>query len=122
MSVDLNKICKEYGIRPVSYRSGQQVIHNHNLEQLVSQTSGFCFFDGNQPVIFYDDSLPVIDVRFTVAHEMGHILLGHLSFRSDFREKLPDSAEREADAFAVQLLANDLVRRYGREEAENETV
>lgn len=109
---DLNKLCEDYGVRHVSYRSAQLVIHDYGLEQLASSTTGFCFFSGNQPIIFFDDTRPRMEVRFTVAHELGHIMLGHLSFRSEFFEKLPDCAEREADSFAVQLLAGDLARRY----------
>ncbi len=112
MKIDFNAICKDYGVRHVSYRAAWQVIHNHNMEQLANSTTGFCFFAGDQPVIFYDDSRPVMEIHFTVAHELGHIMLGHLNFRNDFFKKLPDCAEREADAFAVQLLANELVRRY----------
>jgi len=112
VNIDFNAICKDYGVRPVSYRAASQVIRDHNLEQLASSTTGFCLFVGEQPVIFYDDSRPAIEIHFTVAHELGHIMLGHLNFRHEFFEKLPDCAEREADAFAVQLLANELVRRY----------
>lgn len=112
MKIDFNEICKDYGVRPVPYRVAWQVIHDHNMERLANSTAGFCFFAEGQPVIFYDDSRPIMEIHFTVAHELGHIMLGHLNFRHEFFEKLPECAEREADAFAMQLLANELVRCY----------
>lgn len=44
MKVDLNGLCKDYGVRTVSYSSAQQVIHDHDMVQLTNRTAGFCFF------------------------------------------------------------------------------
>ena len=41
-------------------------------------------------------------------------MLGHVSFRAKFGWEQVEATEREADAFAVQLLANDLAFRYGK--------
>lgn len=108
MKVDLGKLCAGYGIRAVPYRTAWQLICDCGLEQLANDTAGFCFFLDDQYIILYDSSRPILEVRFTVAHELGHIVLGHLSFRSGVLEKLHDSAEQEADAFAARLLADEL--------------
>lgn len=112
MKPDFNEICKNYGVRTLSYHGAHELIRKHGLEQLASNTAGFCFFAGNQPVIIYDSTRPPLEIRYTIAHELGHIVLGHLNFRRDFLEKLPDYAEREADSFALFLLANEMIRSH----------
>lgn len=59
--------------------------------------------------ILYDDKLPTNTVRFTLAHEIGHIVLGHKLVedkyaRTTFSTTRP-SDETEADMFAIRLLA-----------------
>lgn len=66
-------------------------------------------------LIVYDDRIELEShqrVRWTLAHEIGHIVLGHLvSFeatalcRGSLTEKEYKVLEREADTFAVNLLA-----------------
>ena len=51
--------------------------------------------------LFFDDRTDPRRVRFTLAHELGHIILKHR------REE--EWEEKEADYFAVQLLAPDPV-------------
>ena len=40
---------------------------------------GYSRLVDNKPVIYYNDNKPTRRIRFTIAHEIGHILLGHLS-------------------------------------------
>jgi Zn-dependent peptidase ImmA (M78 family)/transcriptional regulator with XRE-family HTH domain len=54
-----------------------------------------------RPVIVYSQSDPGDRQRFTIAHELGHLLL-HSPMRTD--ELTPDEAEREANKFAGALL------------------
>ena len=62
-------------------------------------------------LIVYDDRVPNYRrIRWTMAHEIGHIVLGHLvilgtTARGSFREKEYKVLEREADWFAAHLLA-----------------
>ena len=64
-------------------------------------------------LVVYDDRVENYQrVRWTIAHEIGHIVLGHLvSFeatalcRGSLTEKDYKVLEREADTFAVNLLA-----------------
>ena len=56
-------------------------------------------------LILYDDSIANAGRRnWTIAHELGHVLLGHGS--------LTKETEREADAFAAELLMPEAVIRY----------
>lgn len=67
---------------------------------------------GSQYMVWYDDKVPYEDrIRFSLAHELGHIKLGHLDDRPNgwfTRYKTVDSKdplEKESDAFAAELLA-----------------
>ena len=56
-------------------------------------------------LILYDDKITNAGRRnWTVAHELGHVLLSHAS--------LTKETEREADAFAAELLMPEAVIRY----------
>ena len=119
--IDLNEVCKDYGIRVCSYKRLREKNagwpRNHEaLDSILQKGGGVAFrMTGGQPVIVYDDGREKSEIRYIVAHELGHILLGHLSFRSDFLSGMPDSAEAEANIFAAVLTANDVLCRYGRE-------
>lgn len=71
-------------------------------------------------LIVYDDTVTYLPrVRFTLAHEIGHIVLGHLTeFEgTSIQSGLPVSSkkvlETEADAFAAELLApRTILRRF----------
>ena len=67
---------------------------------------GYTFFDENKMeyVIYYDDvNAGLNKQRFSVAHEIGHIVLGHVDNGVENSEK----AEREANYFAGYLLCPD---------------
>lgn len=66
---------------------------------------------GDTPLIIFDDTRPRFEQRYIVAHELAHLLLGHLSFRNDW--KYPEQMESEANIFAAVLMANDILCRYG---------
>ncbi|MBE6583079.1 MAG: ImmA/IrrE family metallo-endopeptidase [Ruminococcaceae bacterium] len=56
-------------------------------------------------LILYDDKITNAGRRnWTIAHELGHVLLSHAS--------LTKETEREADAFAAELLMPEAVIRY----------
>ncbi len=60
---------------------------------------------GGLNLILYDDSVKNSGRRnWTIAHEIGHVLLGH--------NKTSEKNEREADAFASELLMPEAVIRF----------
>ena len=61
----------------------------------VSMSSG----QDGRSMILYNDRMPLPTVRFSVAHELGHILLRHRQNADNY-----DALEREADCFARNLL------------------
>ena len=79
--------------------------------------------------IIYNDERPTVRKRFSVAHELGHLYLGHLHGNSSNDLDTDNFDEIEANAFAAHLLIppnflrkdikngmkdpEDLARRYG---------
>ncbi len=92
----------------IARMSGIHVIKNSSVGVLAPSERGKSFFDGRAWVIVYDDSCSTLASRYTVAHELGHIFLGHplktVKYGSvcEF-DRLP-AAERQANAFAERIL------------------
>lgn len=95
------KIANHYNIHVLRY---SQV----NKNWLKDDESGTTIFMKNKICIIYRDSEPLQRCRFTVAHELGHILLGHELINDRYFRKFNTSKpeiETEADMFASRLLA-----------------
>ena len=110
LPVSVNAICKHLGVRVYSYQDAEQAIKRHNLAEIVSQTDGLSFYNGNTPVILFNQTLLPARNRFTIAHEIGHIVLEHVKpgqVTARNREPSPDDdpAETAANQFAARLLA-----------------
>lgn len=76
--------------------------------KLKENESGTTYFINDKIYIIYRDSESIQRCRFTIAHELGHILLGHeLVGDKHFRKfnTLKTEIEIEADIFASRLLA-----------------
>ena len=87
----LNDIIKKMGIN----------VKGINL----SSIDGITKMDSNGVCcIVYDKSSSIVRQRFTVAHEIGHIALEHTSIWGGCNQCSKKSQEKEADAFAGELL------------------
>lgn len=117
--VDINRICRDYGIRTCSYSDNPKLVKKIGLDSMETTGISFGASDGT-PVILFDDRRPPLETRFTAAHELGHILLGHLDYRKSLKEAYPAFAESEANYFAVSILVYDLIRQYGNEGVQGE--
>ena len=99
LPVDVLKIAKAAGIH---------VVRNSLAEILKPDELGKSLYDGNNWLIVYDDSCSTSESRNTIAHELGHILLGHelkhvrYDKTKEF-DKKPKS-EQQAEMFATRLL------------------
>lgn len=89
---------------------GVRVAKDSAVQCLEPEVSGCTLLDESGWQIIYRDSENRGRTRFTIAHELGHILLGHeLSqdksghFRTASDRREP--AETQADEFAARLLA-----------------
>ncbi len=60
---------------------------------------------GNSHTLGFDENSPINRKRFSIAHELGHIVLGHTNGENkdyDFESK--NCREQEANEFAAELL------------------
>ena len=94
LPVSVEKICRGERVRLLSYKKGEKLIKKLGLEDNLAGNDAFSI----GRVIFYDDKKPIARQRFSIAHELGHIVL-HGSLIDG------DADEREADVFASRLLA-----------------
>lgn len=84
------------------------VIKNSMIKDLLPGEYGKAYFNGFKWIIIYDDTQPTVVSRFTIAHELGHIFLGHhlayIKYNEiqEFQNK--GKSEQQADAFAQRLL------------------
>ena len=104
LPVNLMVIARHYGIKIIRY-SKSEYIKSLNI----SETDGFSFFK-DQPIIYYNDSKPYSRVRFTIAHELGHCLLGHLT-DGKITNRINNEADIYTDPHEVQanVFARDLL-------------
>lgn len=95
LPVSVGKLCEQMQIRVMYYTSE----NNDDGKSVI--------VDG-QPWILIAEGKPVRRQRFTAAHELGHILLGHTGkFELVNREPSPadNPIEQAANVFAARLLA-----------------
>jgi Zn-dependent peptidase ImmA (M78 family) len=94
------------------------------VDSLEGDLSGFLFRDSNQKVIGVNTHHASVRQNFTIAHELGHLLLHDqeqlhvdrafpsVRLRDDVSSQGVDDAEKEANLFAAELLMpHEFVRR-----------
>ena len=97
LPVDVLAICRSLGVRVVEY-----------IDPCPEVGDGFSAIIDGVPHICVERGKSVRRTRFTIAHELGHILLGHVGkYNLVNREPSPhdDPIEQAANAFAARLLA-----------------
>ena len=99
LPVDVLKITRATGIR---------VIKNSAVNDLLPGERGKAYFNGVRWFIIYDDTQPIEFSRFTIAHELGHIFLGHALTHAQYANVqsfgTKPKTEDQADKFALRLL------------------
>lgn len=110
LPVNLNVICAHLGIRVFSYSAGKSVINRHRLGSLTMKTDGFLLYLYEKPIVFFDEHCSPQRIRFTIAHEIGHLILDHIragQVTTINREPAPGDSPQEtaANQFAARLLA-----------------
>lgn len=100
MPIKVLKIAAFYGVK---------ITKDSAVQFLDPGVSGCTLLDEAGWQIVYNDKEPRGRARFTIAHELGHILLGHeiSDSRGHFRTASDrrEPAEKQADEFAARLLA-----------------
>ena len=102
LPVDPIEAAKAMGIKTVRY-SDMCVIYKRSMTEMYRLSRlGFSYAENGAPIIAVNENAcGERRRRFTVAHELGHCLLGHIT---DGR-KPTGVEERAADRFAADLLA-----------------
>lgn len=110
LPVDLNAVLRHLEVRAYSYSRGSELLEAAGLAEAAKQVSGLTFYAGAQPVILYNDAEAPQRIRFTIGHELGHLVLGHVQpgeHTRQNREPQPgdNPTEQAANRFAADLLA-----------------
>ena len=106
LPVKVGDICKAMNVHIFSYSRGREYIKNFDVYARPDVNDGFAY----QNNIFFNERCTLQRQRFTVAHELGHILLhngGGVYNREPADSDNP--IEREANVFASRLLAHACV-------------
>ncbi|MCQ4935187.1 ImmA/IrrE family metallo-endopeptidase [Anaerotignum propionicum] len=104
--VNLGEICRFYKIKTIPY---SKFTLWDMVDSQAKNGDGFSFQMENQYYIVFNDSINYLGrIRFTLAHEIGHILLGHVETITFYRNSEIDSqaAEKETQA---NIFARDLL-------------
>ncbi|MFB6349930.1 ImmA/IrrE family metallo-endopeptidase [Moraxella sp. ZJ142] len=99
-----------YALADFCWSVGIPVIHLANLP--TPKMDGLAFIKQNRPVIVLTKKNKHGALVFDLAHELGHILLGHVQEKQIILDKKIDKTddsdlEQQADAFALELLTGD---------------
>ena len=83
------------------------IVKNSEVNELKSNEAGVSISNRGKWYIVYDDSTARGRIRFTIAHELGHIFLGHpliVGYHARTVNASKPEVEQEADIFASRLL------------------
>lgn len=95
LPIDVFSLAERMGIK--IYKYSEFSIEKQIIIISASQDGMSCYLtESKRYVILYNDEMDANRVRFTIAHEIGHVVLGH--------KYSTDEAESEADFFARNLL------------------
>ncbi len=103
LPVPLNRIAGNAGIK---------LVKNSTVNLLSPNERGYAENVMGKWYIVFNDDDTVPAIRFTVAHELGHIFLGHALEKGYSRSKrfiIKPQTESEADVFASRLLCPAVV-------------
>ena len=101
LPVKISNICQNLGIKIIPYSLW-------NIDN--AKNDGYTRYVGDELCIFYDDKCSPQRCRFTIAHELGHIILGHV--KKGFKTKVnrepsitDDPLETQANLVAIRILS-----------------
>lgn len=105
--IDYNITKLPISLVSIANKSNIQIVKNSVVNLLRATERGISVYDGDKWLIVYDDNIKTSVNRFTIAHEFGHIFLGHELKKGYYARTFDNKPEVEqaADMFAARLLA-----------------
>ncbi len=100
----MRHLCDALGYKLLTYAEGAPIIEKLPFDDY-TRCPAFCARVMDCNVVFYDDTSSVGTRLFSLAHEIGHIVLRHIATGARGYDASDTAQEREADAFAYALLA-----------------
>lgn len=102
----LADLIQRSGFALATYSQAAELIRIFELSAYTSSFPAFTFISDDIRVVLYSDELSTSDKLFSLAHELGHIVLQHSAegVRGMTVQK-QNTQELEADIFAYQVLA-----------------
>lgn len=109
--IDFNINSLPVTLSNITDKLGIKILNNSDVNVLVTGEYGATIKFSNSCYIVVDDIYDVSVRRFVIAHELGHILLGHIATSNakycTIKNRNPQ--EQEADIFAICLLTPERV-------------
>lgn len=93
---------KGYTIALYDNEEEDALITEHDLDERVKIVHAFTIVDGNSKTVCVNSSLSAENKVYSIAHETGHIVLGHLDSEAIIVSSRLQ--EMEAEAFAYEVL------------------
>lgn len=100
----MRHLCDALGYKLLTYAEGAPILEKLPFDDY-THCPTFCARVMDCNVVFYDDTCSVGTRLFSLAHEIGHIVLRHIATGARGYDASDTAQEREADAFAYALLA-----------------
>lgn len=100
----MRHLCDALGYKLLTYAEGAPILEKLPFDDYM-RCPAFCTRVMDCNVVFYDDTCSVGTRLFSLAHEIGHIVLRHIATGARGYDASDTAQEREADAFAYALLA-----------------
>lgn len=116
LPVDIGRLCRALQISIYTYKKDRALIDTLKLTEF-TKNDGFCTNINGHFVMFLNTEVtPRGRLHFTAAHEIGHIVLGHLDSNNEAcqkgksvwnrgEDKSPNPLETQANIFASRLLS-----------------
>lgn len=100
----LRTLCAAEELVLLSYGEAEELINALALQPHTVRNA-FLLHTKDVGLVLYKDTLPLGKKLFAVAHELGHHFLGHTFYGICEQNFANNAQEREADAFALHILA-----------------
>lgn len=117
--MDIWQVCRNCGIIILTYDQYRATIFKsiHYIISKYNSVKWFCIFANNRYFIIYNpDGQTKDDIRCTLAHELGHIALGHIGPQLPFvpfhQSPTGSDAEWKATRFGNRVLCPSIVLHF----------